>query len=132
AKKSGAQGHFQNFIADVQVVFVDTQGGAGCGTGFLHRLAGGFLGTDHSAHSSFVLFSSDRGTVLSSLYFSWSSWRAYSRRRLFISLAEMFFSTVWPVFSSTTFTTVLLTPRRCSLRLASISAATWALTSSGL
>ena len=57
--------------------------------------------------------------------------RAYSRRRLFISLAEIFFSTTSPVFSSVTLMVVLFTPRFCSFLRAAISAATSAFIFSG-
>src|SRR5699024_12308232 len=111
--QTGALCHLEDLVAHSQFVFVNAQGSAGRRTGLLHRFDGGFLGTDHPTHSSLLLFHSERGTVLSSLYFSSSSLRAYSRRSLFISLAETFFSTVWPVFSSTTLRVVLLTPLRC-------------------
>ena len=67
AQKTGLLGHFQHFVADVDVVFFHAQQSAGVGACFIDRLAGRFLRTDHNRQSSFLFCSSLSGTVRSSL-----------------------------------------------------------------
>ena len=67
AQKTGLLGHFQHFVADVDVVLFHAQQSAGVGACFIDRLAGRFLRTDHNRQSSFLFCSSLSGTVRSSL-----------------------------------------------------------------
>ena len=66
-QKARLLGHFQNLIAHIQILSLHTQQGAGLCAGFINRLAGCFLSTDHNRYSSSFLFSSLSGTVRSSL-----------------------------------------------------------------
>ena len=67
AQKTGLLGHFQHFVADVDVVLFHAQQSTGVGACFIDRLAGRFLRTDHNRQSSFLFCSSLSGTVRSSL-----------------------------------------------------------------
>ena len=67
AQKTGLLGHFQHFVADVDVVLFHAQQSAGVGACFIDRFAGRFLRTDHNRQSSFLFCSSLSGTVRSSL-----------------------------------------------------------------
>ena len=67
AQKTSFLGHFEHFIAHIQVVGLHAQQGAGFCAGFIDRLAGRFLSTDHNRQSSFLFSSSLSGTVRSSL-----------------------------------------------------------------
>ena len=51
AQKARLLGHFQHFIAHVDIVGLHAQLGAGVGAGFVNRLAGCFLSTDHNTVS---------------------------------------------------------------------------------
>ena len=70
-QKTGFLGHLQHFIADIQIIGLYTQQSAGFCAGFIDRLAGRFLLTDHNrsppSYSLSCLFSSLSGTVRSSL-----------------------------------------------------------------
>ena len=67
AQKTSLLGHFQHFVADVDVVLLHAQQSAGVDACFIDRLAGRFLSTDHNRQSSFLCSSSLSGTVRSSL-----------------------------------------------------------------
>ena len=67
AQKTSLLGHFQHFVADVDVVLFHAQQSAGVDACFIDRLAGRFLSTDHNRQSSFLCSSSLSGTVRSSL-----------------------------------------------------------------
>ena len=66
-QKTGFLGHLQHFIADIQIFGLYAQQSAGFCAGFIDRLAGRFLSTDHNRQSSFLFSSSLSGTVRSSL-----------------------------------------------------------------
>ena len=53
AQKTGLLGHFQHFVADVDVVLFHAQQSAGVGACFIDRLAGRFLRTDHNVNPPF-------------------------------------------------------------------------------
>ena len=67
AQESRLLRHFQHFVAHIHILSLHTQQGAGLCAGFINRLAGCFLSTDHNRYSSSFLFSSLSGTVRSSL-----------------------------------------------------------------
>ena len=54
AQETGFLGHLQHFIADIQIIGLYTQQSAGFCAGFIDRLAGRFLLTDHNRSSSFI------------------------------------------------------------------------------